>query len=236
MVRGEPALEQHRLREVPDLAQQRVVLHVARADLEDVGVARQQRDLRGVHHLAHHREPVGVGGAAQDLEPLLAQALERVGRGARLERAAAQDRCAPAFATAAAMVNACSSPSTEHGPAIRASCALPMAHRPTEMMVSCGRNARETSLKGALIFSADSTPGPAPHLGPVDPRQIADRREAHPPVVIGAVDREPGHAQVRGHLAGDGLTRTRLEDDEHRMAPTSRVRARRAGRARHPRA
>src|SRR6266850_1189196 len=89
--RGDAALEQHRLAGVTELPQQRVVLHVARAHLEDVAVLRDQLDLADVHHLGDDLEVVRIGRAAQHAQPLLAETLEGVRRAARLERAAAQD-------------------------------------------------------------------------------------------------------------------------------------------------
>src|SRR5580765_6059605 len=49
--RGDTALEQHGLPRVAELTQQGVVLHVARADLEDVAVLGNQLDLADVYHL-----------------------------------------------------------------------------------------------------------------------------------------------------------------------------------------
>src|SRR5581483_7319882 len=85
------ALEQDRLARLADLLEQVKVLHVAGADLEHVGIALDQRHLARVHDLGHHRHTVAAADVAQDLQALLAQALEAVGAGARLERAAAQD-------------------------------------------------------------------------------------------------------------------------------------------------
>ena len=45
------ALEQDRMPGAPDLAEQRVVLHVARADLQDVDVLRAQGDVVRIQHL-----------------------------------------------------------------------------------------------------------------------------------------------------------------------------------------
>ena len=54
-------------------------------------VLADQLDLADVHHLGDQLQVVRVGGAAQHLQALLAEALEAVGRAARLEGAAAQD-------------------------------------------------------------------------------------------------------------------------------------------------
>ena len=88
--RRHAALEQHRHADVADRLEQQVVLHVARADLEHVGVARDQRHVGRRHHLGDDRQAGLVARGGQDLQALLAQAPEVVGRGARLEGAAAQ--------------------------------------------------------------------------------------------------------------------------------------------------
>ena len=60
-------------------------------DLQHVGVARDQLDVARVHHLGDDGQP-GLGArVGEDLEPVLLHPLERVGRRARLERAAAQE-------------------------------------------------------------------------------------------------------------------------------------------------
>ena len=86
-----PRLSSTGLLRLADFLEQVEVLHVAGADLEHVGVALDQRDLPRVHDLGDDRHVVLVADVAQDLQPLLAQALEAVRAGARLERAAAQD-------------------------------------------------------------------------------------------------------------------------------------------------
>jgi hypothetical protein len=54
------ALQQHRLALIPQLAQQIVILHVARAHLEDIGILADQRNLRLVHDFADHQQPMAV--------------------------------------------------------------------------------------------------------------------------------------------------------------------------------
>ena len=73
-----PRLSSTGLRDVAELAQQREVLHVARADLEDVGVLLDQLDLAEVHDLGDQLQVVAVGGVAQQPQPFFAQALEAV--------------------------------------------------------------------------------------------------------------------------------------------------------------
>jgi len=92
--RGEPALEKHRQISPANLPQQRKVLHVARADLEHVGIARNQLDVARIHHFRYHAQSVAVAGIAQQLECFFTEALKRIRRRARFERATAQHVCA----------------------------------------------------------------------------------------------------------------------------------------------
>src|ERR671932_1094651 len=90
--RGEPALEENaavraRYRR-SNASEQRKVSRVARPDLEDLRVLHNQVDVVGVHDLGDYLEPERTGYLGHDLEPLLAEALEGVGGGARLEGAA----------------------------------------------------------------------------------------------------------------------------------------------------
>ena len=98
------------------LLEQLEVLHVARADLDDVHVL-EQRQVVDVHDLGNDRQTGAALGLQQQLYTLVMQALESVGRSARLERAAAQQVCA-ALLTASAMHITCSGDSTEQGPAM----------------------------------------------------------------------------------------------------------------------
>src|SRR5487761_766503 len=85
-------LQQDRLARAAGLLEQRVVLHVAGAELEDVGIARHQLDVARRHHLCHDLEAGLLASQRHHLQGRFAQALKRIGRGARLERAATQDR------------------------------------------------------------------------------------------------------------------------------------------------
>ena len=78
---------------LPDLAdplEQREVLHVAGADLQDVGVLGHQLDLVRLHDLGHDRQAGALARRPQQGEAVLLEPLEGVGRGARLEGAAAE--------------------------------------------------------------------------------------------------------------------------------------------------
>ena len=92
-----PRLSSTGRRTVAELAQQVEVLHVARAHLEEVDVGHHQLDLGDLHDLADDEQAVRVAGFAQQLEGVEAEALEGVGRAARLEGAAAQEFRARGF-------------------------------------------------------------------------------------------------------------------------------------------
>ena len=91
---GDAALEQHRLAHLAELAQQVEVLHVARAYLEAIDEGQHGLDLRDLHDLADGEQAMGIGGFAHELEAGNAEALEGVGRAARLEGASAQKAAA----------------------------------------------------------------------------------------------------------------------------------------------
>ena len=90
--RRRPALQQDRLVGPPHLGEQHEVLHVPRADLDHVRGVQHRLHVPRVHQLGHDRQPGLFARLAQDHERLLAEPLERVRRGPRLERAAAQPR------------------------------------------------------------------------------------------------------------------------------------------------
>ena len=74
----------------PDLGEEREVRHVAGADPKDVGVGRNQIDVPRVEDLGHERKLEFLAGFGHQLESGLAQSLERIGRGPRLEGVAPQ--------------------------------------------------------------------------------------------------------------------------------------------------
>ena len=73
--------------------QQRIVLHVARTDLYDVGILGDQLDTLRIESLCHHRQTRRLTGHRQKLQASLAQSLKGIRRCARLEGASTQDRC-----------------------------------------------------------------------------------------------------------------------------------------------
>ena len=87
--RGLAALQQDRLANAPQFAQQIEILHVARAHLQNVRVCREQRDLGGIHHFADDQQAAPVGRFAHHLQALFAQPLKAVRRRAGFEGAAA---------------------------------------------------------------------------------------------------------------------------------------------------
>ena len=109
-----------------DLGEQRVVLHVARADLDHVGHLEHRLEVAHVHQLGHDRQAGLRLGLGQQPQPRLAEALERVRRGARLVGAAAQHLGARVLDGARRVEQHCSRDSTVHGPAIMAKCSPPI--------------------------------------------------------------------------------------------------------------
>src|SRR5204862_2053755 len=67
------ALQQHRSLNLAQFAQQIEVLHVARADLENVDVGKHQLDLRDLHDFADDQKIELVPGFAQQLQPFQSQ-------------------------------------------------------------------------------------------------------------------------------------------------------------------
>ena len=92
--RGQAALDQRRLAGAADLAQQRVVLHVAGADLDHVGHLEHRLEVARVHQLGDDRQAGLLARLGEQPQALLAEALEGVRRGARLVGAAAEHRAA----------------------------------------------------------------------------------------------------------------------------------------------
>ena len=102
-----------------DLGEEREVRHVAGADLDHVRRVDDRLDVARIHQLGDERQPGLLARLLEDLERLLAEPLERVRRGARLEGAAAEHRHALGRLTARAVSSVCSRVSTVHGPAMK---------------------------------------------------------------------------------------------------------------------
>ena len=75
-----------------DLREQRVVLHVARADLDTSATSSTGVEVAQVHQLGDDRQARLGLGLGEQPQALLAEPLEGVGGGARLVGAAAQQR------------------------------------------------------------------------------------------------------------------------------------------------
>ena len=93
---GKAALEEDRLVEPSKLRQKVEVLHIARADLNDVHVLEKIEGI-DAHDLGDDGKPRLLPCDLQKLEPLCLEPLKGVRRGARLESAAAQKICACAL-------------------------------------------------------------------------------------------------------------------------------------------
>ena len=91
------ALEKDRAIAAPHRVQQGIVLHVAGPDLQNVAILSHQGHLLRRHDFGDDGQPGLFTRLGQDFQPFFAHALETVGRAARLERAAAQNRCAGFF-------------------------------------------------------------------------------------------------------------------------------------------
>src|SRR2546423_1133273 len=89
--RRQPALQKHRQARAPRAAKEREVLHVARADLYNVAVALDQVNAVLVQSLRHDLQAERLAYVGENLQAVFAEALEGVWRGARLERAAAEE-------------------------------------------------------------------------------------------------------------------------------------------------
>ena len=72
--RRQPALEQHRDAGAADLGQQRVVLHVARADLDHVGDLGDRLEVAHVHQLGDDRQAGSLLGLGEQPQALLPEA------------------------------------------------------------------------------------------------------------------------------------------------------------------
>src|SRR5207245_11609658 len=88
--RRHAAFQEDRLRLLADRVQQRVVLHVPRADLETVGDYGDCLDVARRKDLGDDRKPAYRVGFREDIEALLPTTSERVRRSARFLRTSPQ--------------------------------------------------------------------------------------------------------------------------------------------------
>ena len=89
---GKAALQDDRLSDLADLGQEIEVLHVPRADLEDVHVFGNELHMFGADHFGDDEQTRLLPHLVQKFQPAFAQPLEAVRTGPRLVRAAPQHR------------------------------------------------------------------------------------------------------------------------------------------------
>ncbi len=88
--RGHAAFQHDRFARSPCAPQESKILHVARADLDAVGVIFDQIECLDVDGFGDDAEPGGLASFGQQLQSLFGESLKRVGRSSRLVGAAAQ--------------------------------------------------------------------------------------------------------------------------------------------------
>ena len=217
--RADAALQQDRLARLAHGLEQRVVLHVARADLQHVGVLGDHRDVLGGHHLGDDRQ-AGLGArGGEHLQALLLVPLEAVGAGARLERTAAKAGRARSL-SCLARATICSSLSTEHGPAMTATRAAAhleapgLHHGPLRLQLRGGPLVRGHDRQDLLHPLARLE-----HLG--EPRPLLAEGRDHGLVL--PVDHLGGQAQrddVLGHVLDLRRRCIRFHDHDHGTPPS----------------
>src|SRR5436189_4479439 len=77
-----------------DFLEKGKVMHVARSDLETIGVALNDGQVPGIHDLSNHGQASFISRIRQKPKAVFAQALKTVRGCAWLEGASAQDACA----------------------------------------------------------------------------------------------------------------------------------------------
>ena len=87
--RRHSALQQHGLFHFADCLEERIILHVARADLDAICELGNHLRAFGVHRFGDDRQAGRLACARQELQAFFPEALEGIRRAARLERAAA---------------------------------------------------------------------------------------------------------------------------------------------------
>ncbi len=118
--RAHSTLEQDGNPRAAALLQEVEVLHIASADLKNVGVTLDHFDLAHVHDLGDHGHPEALAGGLEHFEPVATEPLEAIGAGPRLESPAAQDVGPGLALTWPAISRSRGSLSMAHGPAITA--------------------------------------------------------------------------------------------------------------------
>ena len=93
-----PAFEQHGQMRLARAAQQRKVLHVARANLNHVAVSLNHVDAGFIQRLRNYLQTISLANIRQDFQTFLTETLKRIRRSPRLECATAEKaRAAAAY-------------------------------------------------------------------------------------------------------------------------------------------
>ena len=179
--RRQPALEQHRLAELAGDLEQRVVLHVARADLDDVGVLVDHVGVLGVEQLGHDRQ-AGLARAPRpgSRAPATPRPLNANGDVRGLNAPPRSIAAPRGLDRVARPSSVCSRDSTVHGPAIRqnvSAAADPCGRRPRTTVGSWWLSSLDASLYGREIGTTRSTPGIPSRPSSRDALRIADRAD-----------------------------------------------------------
>ena len=89
--RREPAFEKHGLLCLAECLEHLEVLHIARTNLQEIGILRDKTDIILVHDFRHNTQTCLVSDIAQNLQPLLTEPLKVVRARTWLECAAAEE-------------------------------------------------------------------------------------------------------------------------------------------------
>ena len=89
--RRDAALQQDGLAGASGALEQREILHVAGANLDDVGILLDQVERFVIHRFGDDEQAEALANFGHDLQPFFAQSLKRIRRGAGLVGAAAEE-------------------------------------------------------------------------------------------------------------------------------------------------
>ena len=181
--RGHAALQQHRQLRTARAPQERKILHVTRADLNDVAIFFDEVDAGHIERFRHDLQPKFLANLRHDLEAFLAQAGKFVRRTARFEGAAAEK------ARAAALHR------LGHGESLGAvfDRARPGDHR--ELVTADGRIADAHHGFVRAQIERDQLVGLADADGFGDARHVFETRGIDRALVAGNANRGPGGAR-----------------------------------------
>ena len=175
-----PRLSSTGLPALADGLEQPEVGHVAGADLQHVGVLGDDLDVARVDDLGDDRQPGDLADVGEDLQALHAQALEGVRRGARLERAAAQQRGAGGLGHLGRLERLLGcldrARTGDEGERVRADRDL-VPGRPTWTVERSGWCCRLTSLNGSEIRCTSCDAGHAAQVEAVEGLDVADQAD-----------------------------------------------------------